>query len=148
VPESTVAPAPTPSLPAARLLRARHWAWLWVVWFAVLFYLSSLPGDAFDFDPPVDWFDKVEHAAYFLLGGLLLGGWLVSNRSWPHRWWLLPLAAIAVGAFDEWHQKFAPGRSALDPLDWLADVIGGSIALALTHWWAIRFLIPQSSKGD
>ena len=64
----------------------RTWAWLWVIWFAILFYLSSLPGDAFNFDPPFDWFDKLEHAGFFFLGGLALCGAVVARGRWPARW--------------------------------------------------------------
>jgi hypothetical protein len=138
VSEITSASTSTPPVPRPLAVRPHHWVWLWIVWFGVLFYLSSLPRDAFTFKPPVDWFDKVEHLGYFFLGGLTLGGWLVSNGTWPRRWWLLPLGAVLVGAFDEWHQKFAPGRSALDPLDWIADAVGGSFALLPVHWWAVR----------
>ena len=34
------------------------------------------------------------------------------------------LLLAVVGALDEWHQTFTPGRSGNDPLDWLADVLG------------------------
>ena len=129
-------PASSSVSPGALDARSRQWAWLWAVWFAVLFYLSSLPGDAFNFDPPFDWFDKLEHAGYFFLGGLALGGRLVSRGTWPRRWWVLPLTAAVVGGFDEWHQRFSPGRSGLDLFDWIADIIGGSLALMPVQWWA------------
>jgi VanZ family protein len=120
------------------LAQPRSWAWLWIVWFATLFYLSSLPGDAFDFNPPFDWFDKIEHAGFFFLGGLALGGAVVARGRWPALWWVLPAAAAVVGAFDEWHQLYSPGRSGLDVFDWLADVIGGSLAAIPVTWWARR----------
>ena len=82
---------------------------------------------------PFDWFDKIEHAGFFFLGGLLLGGWLVAAGHWPRRWWLLPLVAALVGAFDEIHQLFTPGRSGLDLGDWIADIVGGSLAAAVVH---------------
>lgn len=77
---------------------------------------------------PFDWFDKVQHTGFFFLGGLLLGGWIVAAGRWPSRWWLLPLVAAAVGAFDETHQRLTPGRSGLDLGDWIADIMGGLLA--------------------
>lgn len=36
-----------------------------------------------------------------------------------------------IGALDEYHQSFTPGRSGNDPFDWLADLLG-AIAGAFT----------------
>jgi VanZ family protein len=36
------------------------------------------------------------------------------------------LLASAMGAVDEWHQRFVPGRST-ELLDWVADTVGGVI---------------------
>ena len=36
------------------------------------------------------------------------------------------LAMALVGAVDEWHQCYTPGRSGGDPWDWTADVLGGA----------------------
>jgi VanZ family protein len=46
------------------------------------------------------------------------------------------LAAV-VGLFDEAHQLMTPGRSGMDAGDWLADVLGGTLALipvAIVAW--------------
>lgn len=85
------------------------------------------------------WFDKIEHAGFFFLGGLLLGGWLVAAGHWPSRWWLLPVVAALVGGFDEAHQVITPGRSGLDWGDWIADVTGGTLAAAVVEIiWRVR----------
>jgi VanZ family protein len=110
-----------------------RWRLLWWLWFTALFVLSSIPGHRLG-PRPFDWFDKIEHAGFFFLGGLILGGWLSATGRWPSRWWLLPLAAALVGAFDEVHQLFTPGRSGLDPGDWAADIVGGTAALAAMPW--------------
>jgi VanZ family protein len=112
---------------------ARRWRWSWWLWFWVLFALSSTPGHRLIGPRPFDWFDKVEHAGYFFLGGLLLGGWTAAMGRWPARWWRLPVVAAVVGAFDETHQWFTPGRSGLDLGDWIADVVGGTLAAAAVH---------------
>jgi VanZ family protein len=110
-----------------------RWRLLWWLWFTALFALSSIPGNRLG-PRPFDWFDKIEHAGFFFLGGLILGGWLIAAGRWPSRWWVLPLAAAVVGAFDEVHQLFTPGRSGLDPGDWAADIVGGTAALAAVPW--------------
>ncbi len=130
----------TPRSWPARLAQPRLWRFGWWLWFAVLFILSSIPGDRLG-PRPFRWFDKLEHAGYFFLGGLLLGGWLAASGRWPSRWWLLPVAAALVGAFDETHQWFTPGRSGLDLGDWLADMAGGTLAalaIPCLHRWLNR----------
>lgn len=125
------------------LERPKPWRLGWWLWFGVLFLLSSVPGYRLG-PPPFEWFDKVEHAGYFFLGGLLLGGWLVATDRWPARWWMLPVVAAMVGAFDEMHQLFTPGRSGLDPGDWVADILGGTAAGAVVQ--AVRRrLAPEST---
>lgn len=132
--------------PSGPLLRVPAWAhqprvWLagWWVWFGVLFILSSIPGHEMP-DQPFRFFDKIEHTGYFFGGGGLLGGWLILTGRWPARRWLLPLTAAAVGAFDEIHQLFTPGRSSgVD--DWIADVLGGFLAMAAIRWVAARKIL-------
>ena len=38
-----------------------------------------------------------------------------------------------VGALDEWHQTTTPGRQGADPWDWLADVAGAALGIALAR---------------
>jgi VanZ family protein len=80
---------------------------------------GSLPG-----------FDKVEHASYFFLVGLLavraarfLEGWSPRRIAWT----LLP-AALAWGLLDEFHQSFVPNRS-IEAADVAADVAGVLLAV-------------------
>jgi len=47
----------------------------------------------------------------------------------------VPLLIATYAGLDEWHQHFAPGRSC-DPLDWLADMTGTT--LAVVAWWRAR----------
>ena len=123
----------TPSIEHPTADPARRWRLAWWLWVGVLFALSSIPGHRLIGPRPFDWFDKVEHFGFFFLGGLLLGGSIVSAGRWPARWWLLPLTAAVVGAFDETHQLFTPGRTGLDWGDWVADVAGGTVAAIAVH---------------
>src|SRR5687768_2819921 len=83
-----------------------------LVWAAIIFVLSSLPGIAYPTTDLVNA-DKLVHVAiYGLLGGLcargLLRGWGVPVRR------ALALAAVAAtlyGLTDELHQWFVPGRN-------------------------------------
>lgn len=75
---------------------------------------------------PPPW-DKLAHAgvfgaiAFLLHGGLRLPGWLAV------------MLAVLVGAGDEIHQSFLPGRAAgLD--DWLADLAGAVLAVLLVKF--------------
>lgn len=89
-----------------------------LAWAAAIFWLSSrsqlaaLPG-------PFGW-DKLQHTAAYLAGGLLLA------RAAGLRG-RLPLLAVALGLLyavsDEVHQAFVPGRSP-DVRDWVADAAG------------------------
>ena len=68
-------------------------------------------------------YDKLVHASVFAVMAVAIGyasglrGWRMLLVGW--------LGAVAVGALDEWHQMYLPGRSAgLDDL--AADAIGAA----------------------
>jgi VanZ family protein len=72
--------------------------------------------------------DKLVHfSAYALLGGTV--AWAAEARSMRDvlAWMLL---VSALGAADEWHQQFIPGRR-MDARDWLADTAGAVSGLSL-----------------
>jgi VanZ family protein len=117
------------------------WLGSFILWFVVLWVLSSLSGFG-GISPPIDNIDKVEHFGYFFGGGGLLSAYLY--RLHPHRpqWKFLILIVICVlalaGMLDEFHQNFTPGRSGNDPYDWLADFLGattGSFIFKRLHHW-------------
>lgn len=101
-----------------------------LLWAAIIFALSSQPTlpQLPDF---LSW-DKLQHTAGYLPGGLLLARALTgSNRG------MLLAAAIglAYGASDELHQMFVPGRNP-SALDWCADALG--IFLGMGAWRLVR----------
>lgn len=113
-------------------LRARPWAWAAAVaWMLVIFWASSrseMPGGLRL--PSVPLADKVVHAFIFgVLGALLTLG---SGR--PR---LALILTALYGATDELHQLTVGGRDA-DPLDWVADVIGGAAGAWLALTWGRR----------
>lgn len=113
-----------------RLRRAPVWWGLFVVWFAVLMGFSSLPSREVPL-PAVPFADKVVHFGYFVGGGILLGLAASLTFSWPAVRTMVVSAVVlaAVGALDEWHQLYVPGRSGGDAGDWTADFLGGVAGL-------------------
>ena len=112
----------------------KFWLAGFLLWFGVLWGFSafSLPGDL---NPPIDNFDKIAHFGFFFGGSGLLCAYLYRRNPEQPNWPKLILTAIAVialiGALDEYHQSFTPGRYGNDPMDWLADLLGAT-AGALT----------------
>ena len=107
--------------------------WLWSFPLAVaatIVWLSSqsqYPG-GIQLPPPLD---KVAHISVFAALGWALDLALQQNRpGLPlYRRHLLVFVAVSCfGATDEWHQYFTPGR-ACELGDWLADTLGGALAL-------------------
>jgi VanZ family protein len=70
---------------------------------------------------PAPW-DKLAHAVFFCVFAVLLS----RAVSLPIGW--IIILALLVGAVDEWHQLFLPGRMAGWD-DWLADLVGASVGL-------------------
>lgn len=106
--------------------------WLPVaVYMGVIFFASSIsmpPGA--DLVP-----DKLVHAAIY--GGLAvvllraIGRGLRYPLTWSQMIWAVVLACL-YGVSDEIHQAFVPLRQA-DPADVLADILGATVAVSLTH---------------
>ncbi len=114
-------------------MSARRRVLLWapvVLLLAHEFWLSSRTGAEMpSFGPSFDGKDKLEHAAYFFLTGLLA----VRAARFGERWSrgktvvLLSLGAILWGCSDEIHQSFVPDRD-VEVGDVLADVAGVALA--------------------
>lgn len=101
-----------------------------VAWFGLTWWLSSRA------DPPgsdllaIPFADKLGHAGLFAVqaGLLRLAGLRVR---------LAVLFAVALGALDELHQAFVPGRSP-DLADLAADAVGAVVGAAAVQWAATR----------
>ncbi len=87
-----------------------------------IFVGGEAPGAGRLFAPP--W-DKVAHLLVFGSIGIFVA---LSIPTFPTVT-ILPIVA-AIGAMDEFHQTFLPGRQA-DFGDWLADLVGGMLALLI-----------------
>ncbi|MFN4238414.1 MAG: VanZ family protein [Vogesella sp.] len=118
---------------------------------AVLLLLSSLVALLFWFqhqlwlptvNPP---YDKLVHAVAYG-SALLLAGWSLRPTFW--RCLVLALLGMAVGAGQEWHQSWLPGRVA-SVEDWLADVAGllvGLLLCWLLSCWQRRRPTPPAAS--
>ena len=74
--------------------------------------------------------DKFGHFAVYGLFATLV---CRIGHGWRAALWAVVIAS-AYGVSDEWHQSFVPGRSS-EVADWMADTIGGVIAVTLYCGW-------------
>ena len=78
------------------------------------------------------FFHKVEHFFYYGTMALLLA------RGLGRRWfWIALLAVPLVGALDEWHQLYVPGRNS-SVWDWGTDALGTVVAVNIYYRWTGR----------
>ncbi len=130
-------------------LAAQRWLW-WlgvVIWGGVLFTLSSRsdlpPG------PEIPYQDKIIHFLYFSGGGFCFVLALFSRQAAVKSrlaWWLTGTAfGLVVGALDEYHQTFTPGRSGNDLGDLTADFLGTGAGALLA--WAILAWVRRQEKA-
>jgi VanZ family protein len=127
---------PDASLPAATSSVAARWTPP-VLWVVVILVGTSWPRLSLGRDAA--GLDKVAHfTAYAILAALSLRATLT-----PRHWRTLVavvLSIAALGAVDEWHQSFIPGRS-MSLLDWLADSSGAVVGTLAVRF--IPFLTPR-----
>ncbi|HKA91915.1 MAG TPA: VanZ family protein, partial [Haliangiales bacterium] len=98
-----------------------------VLWAAVIFALSSIPGRSFPEIAGVAGVDKLAHMGVFAVFGFLVARAVGGGSA---RAFLVAAAvASAYGALDEFHQLFTPGRDA-SVWDFAADTLGGAVGAA------------------
>lgn len=130
----------------ARLVHMPLLWWLAVlVWTVVLWILSAdtpLPSG-----PSFPLKDKLLHCSYFAGGAFCFLTALFGKRRPPPAAVRLLLAGLlftgGIGALDEFHQTFSPGRFGNDPWDWLADICGGLLAA-----WLCRRLLVRTNQAQ
>ena len=116
-----------------------------LVWAAVIFGLSSIPGPQFPL--PARNLDKLVHAAIFGVLGALC--WRAMNATFLRgaaQWRVVLLAVVLTtlyGLADEMHQMFVPRRSP-DPNDVLADALGGFAGALL----CVAFVAHRRRRRD
>ena len=112
------------------MIRRRLYLLLLIFWVAFTFLLTSLPNPKIDVLVP--FADKAAHFAFYGVMGFLCAVWRRESAVPGQRAVLFALAFVAVvGAVDEAHQHWIPGRS-MDVFDWLADTSGGGTGALFT----------------
>lgn len=107
-----------------------------VLWVAIILVGTSWP--SLKFGPDDLALDKIAHfSAYAVLAALSLRATLSPRRFATAA--SVVLGVSLLGAVDEWHQSFIPGRS-MSLADWLADTAGACVGILAVRW--IAFLTP------
>jgi len=119
------------------LASPRFWLISLILWALALYLLSALPRVAPIEGPEIPHIDKVMHFGYFMGGAFLFTTHLLLKHGLGAHAIIrvvTPILLFAViGALDEYHQTFTPGRSGNDPFDWLADLLGAATGTFLAH---------------
>src|SRR4030066_2563993 len=110
---------------ASAMVRRRLYFILLLFWVGLTFLLPSIP--PLEVPEGIPFWDKGAHFAFYGGTGFLCALWRRESGHPAKRAVLYAvLFVLAVGAVDEIHQQWIPGRSA-DLLDWVADMFGGGI---------------------
>lgn len=127
---------PTDSTPAAAPSAAARWTPP-IIWVVIILIGTSWP--SVSVGPDVQHLDKVVHfTAYATLSALMLRATL-TPRDWGTAAIIIAMVS-ALGAVDEWHQSFIPGRS-MSFADWIADSTGAIVGALTVR--LIPFLTPR-----
>jgi VanZ family protein len=103
--------------------RRRIYFILLFLWVGLTFLFTSIPN--LEIPEGIPFWDKGAHFAFYGGTGFLCALWR-RESGFPAKRAVLyaVLFVLAVGALDEIHQYWIPGRS-MELLDWLADTLGG-----------------------
>ena len=120
------------------MARRQIYLTLLVLWVGFTFLLTSIPDPRFEV--PFAYADKVAHFGIYGVMGFLFALWRRESGGKARGAVLSALVFVAfVGAVDEIHQHWIPGRS-MDVIDWLADAAGGGIGAAFSAF--LPLLLP------
>ena len=101
---------------------------------AFLYYslIFSFSSQSIDLKADIPFIDKVIHLIEFAILGFLLsfGCFLSLKYRLKVKAYMTFLSGTLLGALDELHQYFVPGRST-EILDWIADVLGVLLGLLI-----------------
>jgi VanZ family protein len=104
--------------------RERLYLAMLAVWVAFTLTLTSIPNP--QLTPTFLGADKVAHFGFYGVGGFLFVLWrMESGKAAVVAVLCAALFAALLGAVDEFHQQWIPGRS-MEFFDWVADFAGGS----------------------
>lgn len=120
-----------------------HFIVLSLLWVGTIILLSHQPGSDAD-SVSSQWLSDLKNLMHFPVFGLLaLWIWL-GTRDWFNNNITALVSVLAfilvIGALDEWHQSFIPGRFATAS-DVLNDFIGALVVLSFFHWRRERQIV-------
>ena len=114
-------------------------------WVAILITLTSIPDPVFDLSI-VPYSDKVAHFGFYCVAGFLCALWRrESGRDSVGSILFAVFFVALLGAVDEVHQRWIPGRS-MEFLDWIADFSGGTAGALVAM--AAASLFPVLLSGE
>ncbi|MEI8293937.1 MAG: VanZ family protein [bacterium] len=119
---------------------------LFAIWLVILHRVSnSTPAEMPQEILPQQ--DKILHFLFYLGGATVLAASLrlIAGMRGVRLLWVVVLCMAMLGALDEYNQQFIPGRSALNFMDWLADLAGAFGGVGLLHLILARF--PEKDKS-
>jgi len=104
--------------------RVRLYLAMLVGWVAFTLTLTSIPNP--NFGPLFSGADKVAHFGCYSVAGFLFVLWrMESGKGAVAAVLRAVFFAALLGAVDEFHQQWIPGRS-MEFFDWVADLAGGA----------------------
>lgn len=130
------------------MTRERLYLAMLTAWVLFTLTLTSIPNPRFG--PTFLGADKVAHFGFYGAAGFLFVLWrMESGKSAGVAVLCAVFFAALLGAVDEFHQQWVPGRS-MEFFDWVADVAGGSTgavgaALAASQ---LPFLLTRKHPPD
>ncbi len=93
-------------------------------WVALILTLTSIPNP--EFGPSFPGADKLAHFGFYGVAGFLFVLWRGETGKGVAAAMVWAAIFVALlGAVDEFHQQWIPGRS-MELLDWTADLAGGT----------------------
>jgi len=93
-------------------------------WVALTLTLTSIPNP--EFGPTFPGADKIAHFGFYGVAGFLFVLWRrEAGKGAAVAVVFAAIFAALLGAVDEFHQQWIPGRS-MELLDWVADFAGGT----------------------
>jgi VanZ family protein len=129
------------------MARRRMYFMLLAGWVLLTFVLTSIPNPRFG--PDIPHVDKVAHFGFYGVAGFLCALWRRESGRAPWAAVAFAVAFVALlGAVDEIHQYWIPGRS-MDLYDWVADLAGGGSGALFSSAAAgrIRFLLSPENRS-
>lgn len=114
---------------------SKPWLAAAILWTAAILVVNSISVSDPTWRPPFAGADKLTHAFMYAVASYSWRRAIVAPRGAAT--WSVVVGVALLGALDEWHQRIVPGRTA-DVFDWLADVAGAWVGIAMWHWLHAR----------